>query len=315
MTNNRFALLILSLVSAAGVWAVANVPSVPLAAHKFALNDGKFKVQNIANGNFPANPMYAAIKQYADAQCSELYFASSYLLDTCMSSATTSVQYTCGMKFPFLTWCQHFTVYCFRLLLSITNAADGVGQRTVYSDATCTTVDTQDTLTMDTCSFGAKLVSCGSSDPNELGGGDYAARSLFQAGTCTETLSVNGMVNNKCYPGDSESFKYSWPNLVMYSTSDSCSGTSMKYNLEGTGCIDADDDADDYTVYGAYSSYSHLGSSGGDSSSLSTGAIVGIVIGAVAFVAIVATASWCLCCRTKTSIAKRENEMSTPSPA
>jgi hypothetical protein len=99
MANNRFALLIVSLVSAAGVWAVANVPSVPLpAVHKFALNDGKFKVQNIADGNFPANPTYAAIKQYADAECSELYIASSYLLDTCMSSATTSVQYTCGTK-------------------------------------------------------------------------------------------------------------------------------------------------------------------------------------------------------------------------
>jgi hypothetical protein len=103
MTSNRFTLLIVSLVSAAGVWAVANVPSVPLpAAHKFALNDGKFKVQNIADGNFPANPMYAAIKQYADAECSELYIASSYLLDTCMSSATTSVQYTCGTKFRLL---------------------------------------------------------------------------------------------------------------------------------------------------------------------------------------------------------------------
>jgi hypothetical protein len=168
---------------------------------------------------------------------------------------------------------------------------------------------------MDTCSTGTKLVSCGSSDPNELGGGDYTTRSMFQAGTCSETLSVQGMVNNKCYAGDSESFKFSWPNLIMYAPSDSCSGTSNKYNIESLGCVDADDDADDYTVYGAYSSYAHLGGGSGDSSSLSTGAIVGIVIGAVAFVAIVATASWCLCFRTKTSIVKRENEMSTPSPA
>jgi hypothetical protein len=103
MTSNRFTLLVVSLVSAAGVWAVANVPSVPLpAAHKFALNGGKFKVQNIANGNFPANPMYGAIQQFADPECSDLYIASSYLLDTCMSSDTTSVQYSCGKKFGYL---------------------------------------------------------------------------------------------------------------------------------------------------------------------------------------------------------------------
>jgi hypothetical protein len=161
--------------------------------------------------------------------------------------------------------------------------------------------------------MGAKLVSCGSSDPNELGGGDYTARSLYQAGTCSETLSVKGMVNNKCYPGDSESFKYSWPNLVMYSTSDTCSGASIKYNLESIGCIDADDDADDYIVYGAYSSYTHLGSTGsGDSDSLSTGAIVGIVIGVVAFVAIAAAASWFVCCRARAPLSKSENRMSSP---
>jgi hypothetical protein len=120
MTNNRFTLLIVSLVSAAGVWGVANLPSVPMpTVHEFTLNDGTFKVQNIVNGNFPANPLYAAIKQYADTECSELYFATSYLLDTCMSSATTSVQYTCGKKFRFLS------VACTLLSVALNNKCSG----------------------------------------------------------------------------------------------------------------------------------------------------------------------------------------------
>jgi hypothetical protein len=114
---------------------------------------------------------------------------------------------------------------------------------------------------------------------------------------------VSGLVNGKCYPGNgTESFKYSWPNLIIYTTSASCSGSSAEYNLGYLGCmyVGTDDDTDDYTAYGAYQEYVHVGGGGGgsgDSTSLSTGAIIGIAVGSAAFAAMVISASWVLCRR------------------
>jgi hypothetical protein len=58
-------------------------------------------------------------------------------------------------------------------------AVNGMGQKTAFSDATCTTVSTHDVIALGTCSNGLKMVNCSSSDPNELGGGDYTGRRLL----------------------------------------------------------------------------------------------------------------------------------------
>jgi hypothetical protein len=154
-------------------------------------------------------------------------------------------------------------------------------RRTVFGDTTCTTLLEEVELTADTCSSGVKVVSCSSSNPNELGAGEYVAKTVYQnseADTCSSTLSVSGTLNNKCYSfDDSTSFKYSWPNVYLYSAS-GCSGSSDKFNLQEPGCIyEGTDDTDDYAAYGAYSQYVHLGG-GGEDSALSTGAMVVIAL-------------------------------------
>jgi hypothetical protein len=96
--TNRSLLLAVSLVISGSVGVVAEVSAIPVRVSKLA-HTGEYKVQNIATGSFPANPTYGAIQLFGDAECSDIYMAQSFLLDTCMSSDATSVLYTCGMGY------------------------------------------------------------------------------------------------------------------------------------------------------------------------------------------------------------------------
>jgi hypothetical protein len=92
-------LMAIVVLAVASVWAVAiSFPTASATwAHNFAHNRGPMKVQNIADdGGFPSNPSYGAVHIYFDTECAGLYIASSYLLDTCMTSDNTSVLYSCG---------------------------------------------------------------------------------------------------------------------------------------------------------------------------------------------------------------------------
>lgn len=59
------------------------------------MSSSHFQLQS-AN-SFPANPTYAVVEYYNSNNCGSGYYSGfSYLLDTCISSKSTSVMYTCG---------------------------------------------------------------------------------------------------------------------------------------------------------------------------------------------------------------------------
>lgn len=54
-------------------------------------------MQNIAAGStFPTSPMYAVVETYSDSACTTISYGNSYVLDTCLASASASSKYTCG---------------------------------------------------------------------------------------------------------------------------------------------------------------------------------------------------------------------------
>ena len=79
------------------VVSLPNFSSIGAAKIKRGLSlDGKISVMNTADGGFPSSPSYLVYQQYEDFECNTLEMASSVLLDTCMSSDTGSIKYTCG---------------------------------------------------------------------------------------------------------------------------------------------------------------------------------------------------------------------------
>ena len=87
------------------VVALPNFSSMMAGKSKGGLSlDGKISVMNTADGGFPSSPSYLVIGYYEDVECNALKMASSFLLDTCMSSDTGSIKYTCGESFRYNTF-------------------------------------------------------------------------------------------------------------------------------------------------------------------------------------------------------------------
>ena len=79
------------------VVALPNFANMVAGKSKGGLSlDSKISVMNTADGGFPSSPSYLVYQQYEDFECNTLEMASSVLLDTCMSSDTGSIKYTCG---------------------------------------------------------------------------------------------------------------------------------------------------------------------------------------------------------------------------
>jgi len=84
------------------------------SAHNTSSNSlmNKIGFMNAASG-FPVTPIYAVYKQYFDVSCTNLEAVDSYLMNTCMSDASSSAIYSCGELsllsfFPllFVVWSQ-----------------------------------------------------------------------------------------------------------------------------------------------------------------------------------------------------------------
>jgi hypothetical protein len=58
-------------------------------------NKHKISASSIV-GDYPSNPKYAIIKEYADESCSQLLAAESVLLDSCFSAGSVSAKYVCS---------------------------------------------------------------------------------------------------------------------------------------------------------------------------------------------------------------------------
>lgn len=59
------------------------------------INSQNFNLQS-AN-SFPSNPTYAIMEMYNSAECGkDFVYGVSFLLDTCISSGSDSVWYSCG---------------------------------------------------------------------------------------------------------------------------------------------------------------------------------------------------------------------------
>lgn len=50
---------------------------------------------------------------------------------------------------------------------------DGVATRTKFSDAVCGTVAEEESVNPNECQFGMKLFTCDTTNPNDLGAGEY----------------------------------------------------------------------------------------------------------------------------------------------
>ena len=59
------------------------------------LHPKKINYQNVV-GTFPANPTYAVMQLYDNPGCKGYAGGVSYLLNTCLASASTSVKYVCS---------------------------------------------------------------------------------------------------------------------------------------------------------------------------------------------------------------------------
>lgn len=121
-------------------------------------------------------------------------------------------------------------------------------------------------------------------------------RRYYDDSGCNYLYSFDGEINNHCYNADTESYYFAYPTEYDYATSD-CSGAStgsFPLDTDADTCMAQTDINDDDTL-NTFFSYLTLTNTisatlnplTSDDDELSGGAIAGITIGCVAFVAIV----------------------------
>lgn len=122
-------------------------------------------------------------------------------------------------------------------------------------------------------------------------------RRYYDDSGCNYLYSYSGEINNHCYNTDTESYFYAYPTGYDYATSD-CSGVptaSYPLDTDADTCMAQTDINDDDSLNTFYSYLTLTNTisatlnplASDDDDELSGGAIAGITIGCVAFVAIV----------------------------
>ena len=125
-------------------------------------------------GTFPADPKYASLSLYFDAGCANPVAGASFLIDTCMSTGSTSLKFTCGN-------CLYFAFRKCFITICLPLVSGGLTINS-FSDNSCANATASQTISgcisfaANTSDFavGVSFNTC-PTDALDLGPGSYAA--------------------------------------------------------------------------------------------------------------------------------------------